>query len=219
MRPAYFYALQRYQSALSQRNALLKTNAVSAMLADWDEQLAQAAVEIVRARQWYVGALSESAAAYHLAISGAAKERLVILYEGQLSASVDPYRDMLKGLEQSRMQDMQRRTTHFGPHRDEMQCYLFDRELKQYGSQGQQRTAVLAMKLAELAMIQREHGEAPVLLLDDVMSELDPSRRAFLLENMGGVQAFMTCTAPEDLADARAQQVYTVEGGNITRLS
>ena len=113
---------------------------------------------------------------------------------------------------------MRRCTTHFGPHRDDLQLTIKGRDMKNFASQGQMRTAALALRLSQLTLMKMESGESPILLLDDVMSELDPKRRGLLLDRIEGVQTFVTCTDRSDLSGAKAQAVIEVsvdkESGN-----
>ena len=108
--------------------------------------------------------------------------------------------------------DARRMTTSAGVHRDDVRFCVDGRELRLFGSQGQQRTAALSLRLAELDVVRAESGEAPVLLLDDVMSELDPERRRRLLAHLEGIQTIVTCTDVADIAGARAGMVVRVEG-------
>ena len=106
-------------------------------------------------------------------------------------------------------------TTTVGVHRDDLHITIDGKEARTYGSQGQQRSAVLSLKLAELELAERVRGEAPILMLDDVMSELDPGRRCQLIERIDRVQTFVTCTDLSDLAGARQGRVYRVENGHL----
>ena len=114
---------------------------------------------------------------------------------------------------------MRRAVTSVGPHRDDLRLTVAGREARVFGSQGQQRTVALSLKLAELSVVERERGEAPILLLDDVMSELDPRRRQQLIERIDGVQTIVTCTDLSDLAGARQGAVYRVEAGTLRQES
>ena len=116
----------------------------------------------------------------------------------------------------ARSEDIRRMTTSVGVHRDDILVTVNGREARTFGSQGQQRSAVLSLKLAQLDLAWRERGEAPILMLDDVMSELDPERRRQLLERIDCVQTFVTCTDMSDLAGARQGAVYHVENGRLT---
>jgi DNA replication and repair protein RecF len=122
-------------------------------------------------------------------------------------------------LEDSRERDIRYGSTTVGPHRDDLMFSLDGTDVRTFGSQGQQRTTVLSLKLAQMEVLREERGEAPVLLLDDVFSELDRKRQEMLMVSVEGCQTFLTCTHLEDLEQARIQesmQIYRVENGNIT---
>ena len=210
IRPSYLKSLKTYLAILERRNALLKAQRNSPManfeaqLETWDEQLANAAVFVVEARRWFLSGLSANAAAQYAAIAEDPAEAFALKYTGPLAAAEQPGHVMLAGLRRNRQEDMQRQYTTFGPHRDDIALLLCGRELRAFGSQGQVRTAMLSMKLGELALIRQEMGEFPALLLDDVFSELDAKRRNALLKSTEGVQTFITCTDKQDAAGARA---------------
>ena len=208
MRPAYYYALQRYARALRQRNELLRTGRLET-LESWDEQLARAGSEIMAARARYIERLNEAAARVHADIASA-RETLSVAYAPSVADG-----DIPGALNRSRAADERHMSTSFGPHRDDMRLLVDGRELRQFGSQGQQRTAALCVRLAELCVIRDETGEAPALLLDDVMSELDPERRRRLLANLEGIQAIVTCTDIADIAGARVGLALRVESATL----
>ena len=216
IRPSYVKALRRYLSTLEKRNALLKHNKLhpsddfDRQMDAWDEQLAGAAVYVVEPRRWFLEELSRHAAAQYAAIAEDKNEIFSLRYTGPLAATEVPYRDMLAALKRSRSEDSKRLYTTFGPHRDDLSLMLAGKDLRAYGSQGQVRTAVLSMKLGELALIENEMGELPTLLLDDVFSELDHQRRNALLQSTKGVQTFITCTDQSDAAGAQADAFYRV---------
>ena len=223
IRPSYLKALKNYLTVLESRNALLKQNKLfgvqdfSTQLETWDEQLARASVPLVRARSWFLNALSQTASQQYASISENPGEPFELRYVGPLAQSDDPSRDMLEGLARSRREDTQRMYTTFGPHRDDVALMLFGKDLRAFGSQGQLRTAVLSMKLGEIRLIADEMGEPPTLLLDDVFSELDLKRRSALLRSTEGVQTILSCTDRADAADAKADvflRVHQREDGS-----
>ena len=175
----------------------------------WDEQLASAGAQIMAAREEYIRALSDAAARMHTDIAGE-RETLRVAYAPSV-----PDGDIALALQRSRAADERRMTTGFGPHRDDVRFEVDGRELRLFGSQGQQRTAALSARLAELSVIREEMGEAPALLLDDVMSELDPARRRRLLANLEGIQTIVTCTDISDIAGSRAGMALRVEGATL----
>jgi DNA replication and repair protein RecF len=211
--PGYARALAGLRRVLEQRNSLLKRMAAGEgdhdVLAAWNQELVRVSTEIVAARSRAVRELEPEAARCHAEIG--AGERLEIRYEG-------PPENLAEAVNKSLADDIRRGSTTVGPHRDDLRVLLDGQEARSYGSQGQQRTAVVSLKLAEATLIERRTGERPVLLLDDVLSELDSERRAALLEEVGaGGQVIVTSVEagpfPPDLI-AKAM-VWTVEKGNI----
>ena len=215
---AYFYALQTYMAALRQRNALLKTGDLRQLPA-WDEQLAAAAATVVRVRRQTCETLNGYAARHYLFISGREEEAFRMRYRSALEESEDPVRDMLRGLNACREEDLRRQTTCFGPHRDDIELTLCGEPMKAFASQGQMRTAALSMKLAALDELEAAQGEPPILLLDDVLSELDPDRRRRLISRIGRAQALLTCTDPSDFIGANPACVLEIKNGEICQRS
>lgn len=220
--PAYFYSLQHYNAVLKQRNALLRQIAREGQgrdqLPDWDAQLSLAAAAILRARQQASARLSELAQEHYQNISGRTSESLSISYRSTLAESQEIPEDMLRVLKNSREEDIRRQTTGTGPHRDDLMLTMNGQELKSYASQGQLRTAVLALRLSEIDILTKAHGEAPILLLDDVFSELDLGRRGRLIEGLQHVQTFITCTDIADVQPLTPACVLRVHQGEITQL-
>ena len=219
LRPAYYYAMQRYNRALKQRNELLRAAAVQpalmATLDSWDEQLAVSGAELMRQRREYVARLSKAAGETHRDIAGG-REDLSVVYRPSVDG--EDARACMEALFAAREGDVRRMTTSVGPHRDDVALMVDGRDVRAFGSQGQQRTAALSMRLAELGVMREELGEWPVLMLDDVMSELDPGRRCRLLEHLSGIQTLVTCTDTDDLAGAQPGAVYRVSGASIAQL-
>ena len=219
LRPAYFYALQRAQRALNQRNALLKEIAKQPSLMPtldaWDEQLAAAGGEIAENRRQAIEILSETAAKTHATLTNG-REALTLRYVSQVAGAANPQETLLARMRAARGEDLRRLTTTVGVHRDDIAIAIDGKDARTFASQGQQRSAVLALKLAQLDLAWKERGEAPILMLDDVMSELDPSRRRQLLERIDRVQTFVTCTDLSDLGGAKHSAVYHVENGRLS---
>ena len=211
--PGYARAIARLRRVLEQRNSLLKRIAAGEggedTLDAWNEELVRVGGEIGEARARAVRELEPEAARCHAEI--AAGERLQIGYEG-------PPENLAQAVNNSLAEDLRRGSTSVGPHRDDVQVLLDGQEARSYGSQGQQRTAVVSLKLAEAALIARRTGERPVLLLDDVLSELDGDRRAALLGEVAeGGQVIITSVEagpfpPELIARS---MVWTVTEGRI----
>lgn len=220
LRPAYFYALQRAQRALNQRNALLKEiarqPALRSTLDMWDEQLAACGAQIAQNRQEAIEALSLCAHQAHASLTEG-REDLSVRYVSVAAQAADPKQTLLERMHAARQEDLRRMTTTVGVHRDDLEITIDGKPARLFASQGQQRSAVLSLKLAQLELARRERGEAPVLMLDDVMSELDPARRRQLIERIDRVQTFVTCTDLADLAGAKKGAVYHVSGGTLTR--
>lgn len=175
---------------------------------------------IVRSRRWFLQELSENSSREYAAISENPDEPFSLFYVGPLAQSDAPYEQMLAGLRRNREEDRRRMYTTFGPHRDDVGLQLFGRDLRAMGSQGQLRTAVLSMKLGEIRLIEKEMGESPTLLLDDVFSELDAKRRNALFKSAAPLQTFITCTDRQDAAGARADcflQVTSTPEGTVLR--
>ena len=212
---AYFTALQQYQKALDQRNALLREGKKGgrtdqAMLDAFEEAMAQQAAVIIPMRRRMVARTADSAEARYASISGRPHEHFRMRYQCSAPDDADVLCFTRDTLKKSRQEDMFRGGSSFGVHREDIALTLNDREMKVFASQGQIRTAALSMKLAQLAVFRDETGEAPILLLDDVMSELDMTRRTRLLEEINGLQTFITCTDESDLDGCREKRSYQV---------
>ena len=220
LRPAYFYALQRAVRTLNQRNALLKEIARNPSLMPtldmWDEQLAVNGALIYENRREAIEKLGELARQAHASLTGG-REELNLRYISQIGDAQNAYEAILEKLHAARKEDLRRMTTTVGVHRDDIGISINGKEARTFASQGQQRSAVLSLKLAQLEWAGLESGEAPILMLDDVMSELDPGRRRQLIERIDRVQTFVTCTDLSDLAGARQGAVYRVESGKLER--
>ena len=217
LRPAYYYTLQRYNRALKQRNEVLRAAAANASLLGtldmWDEQLAAAGAELMRHRRAYIEQLSKTAEETYREIAGG-NEHMQVRYQPSVSAG-DDLQSNLDALFAVRENDARRMTTSVGAHRDEVLLTVEGREVRTYGSQGQQRTAALSLRLSELQVMRDELGEWPVLMLDDVMSELDPSRRRQLIGRLEGIQTIVTCTDEDDLAGARIGAAWRVQNAEL----
>ena len=214
----YFVALQQYRNAMEQRNAILRTlkndkRDFSAMLTDFEEAMAVPAAVIVRERERFSGILSEYARSIYRKISNN-EEELNIGYHTGIRDKDDIAGEMIKELKENRTDDIRYGITSFGPHRDDLLITLNRKGMKTIASQGQIRTAALSMKLSQMSVLKEQSGESPVLLLDDVMSELDKGRRMRLLEEIGNTQTFITCTDESDLDDCTEKRTYAVSSEN-----
>jgi DNA replication and repair protein RecF len=211
---SYYASLAAYRSYLTQKNALLRGAIApdAALLATYDERLVELGTRIVLARAAFVAALDERASAVHRSWVGGAQGELQLTYVPDVpvrEATADGVAAAFKDrLEQKRGLELGRRTSLVGPHRDDVDFRLGGAALAAFGSQGQQRTAVLALKVAEYGVLAARAGEAPLLLLDDVLSELDPDRQRAFLQAVGTFeQAFVTTTHAVDIPVAAAFRI------------
>lgn len=196
---AYFVALMRYNKVLKQKNNFLKECFgdlhADDMLSVWDVQLAEYGASIAARRKKYVSILDKEAAVVHARLSDD-KEKLSLGYEcaaeGQSEDEIKT--ELLAALEKSREKDKKLGFCTVGPHRDDIAISINGLDGRKFASQGQQRSVALAMKLAEAEIYKKEKGEYPVLLLDDVLSELDAGRQKKLIELTEGMQTILTCT-------------------------
>jgi DNA replication and repair protein RecF len=225
--PEYCRALSRYNRVLAERNALLRQwherHTDPDELVYWNKQMIGYGVTVMLGRRNAVGELNRRAADLHERLSGGV-ERLELVYEPTVSVDAadgvesltDTYRDELTRI---RRREIERGMTLIGPHRDELLFVVNGRvDLGRFGSRGQQRTAVIALKLAEVDWMRQRTGEWPILLLDEVLAELDAQRREFLLTQVNGVeQALITTTDPAFFDDVRLADMtlLKVEGGRV----
>ena len=216
--PGYFVALQQYQKALEQRNAILReakrTGSLSgSVLEAFEMAMAQPCEVIIPMRRRMIGRVAEIAGEKYNAISGRSGERFTMRYEACLDTDERIAQQVQERLRRGRQEDLLRGTTGFGIHREDVQLSLSGREMKLFASQGQIRTAALSMKLSQMEIFNKETGEAPILLLDDVMSELDMTRRTRLLQEIQHTQTFITCTDESDLEGCHERRSYRVSLG------
>lgn len=211
----YFYTLSNYNQILQQRNKLLKTTNESALketIAIWNDQLATNGAKLILARLKLINSLKEKALKIHNFLTNN-KEELIISYQGYTAESENDLKILLlKKYEENIDKDIKLGFTTIGPHRDDIKIEANGIDLRSFGSQGQQRTASLSMKLAELEVFKDNIGEYPVLLLDDVLSELDKDRQLKLLEITKPIQTILTCT---DFEFAIPHTKFTIESGKL----
>lgn len=212
--PAYYSALANYGRVLQQKSALLRTGVADAtLIAIYDERLVNAGTRVMASRGRFVSALAERASAVYRRLAGPDGEELVIRYAPNVVSTVPDEADIAGAfaakLQAAATSEAARRLCLVGPHRDDLEFLLDGKPLSAFGSQGQRRSAVLAVKVAEYGVLRERGGEAPLLLLDDVLSELDARRRALFLHELTGIeQAFVTSTsAPDDFSAARTFEV------------
>lgn len=212
----YYTALLRYRKILEQRNTLLKEKNDSLILETlpvWDEQLCTYAAIIGKARKEYVDLLAPYAKEAHAYLTDGAEE-LFIACERKYRGDEEEIKEKLYREMQERYErDMRLGFTSVGPHRDDLDIRIGELDAKQFASQGQTRTVALSIKFAEVEIFKRLTGESPVLILDDVMSELDLPRRKKLVEKVEGLQTIVTCThAERALYGKDAQKIRISEG-------
>ena len=201
--PIYVNDLINYSKILNQRHELLKkmdedksrSAELSETLDIWDLQLVQYGSRIIARRASFLEEMNEIVFDIHYQITEG-KEKLKLVYEPNVAADAF-YETLLKNRERDRIY----KNTSAGPHRDDFSFYEDNKNLKLYGSQGQQRTCVLSLKMAEIKMIEQIKKEKPILLLDDVLSELDRSRQQMLLKNIGQTQTIITCTGVDEFVE------------------
>ena len=198
---SYFYALTRYNKILQQRNAYLKDHCDPRELSIWDDQLVKHGNIIIQKRQAFMEKLTPYVVAKHHALTGG-QETITLTYETSS--------DFARDLQATRERDLRLRTTTVGPHRDDLAILINGKDVRTYGSQGQQRTAALSIKLAELDLFTALTGETPILLLDDVFSELDSNRQERLLTAISHCQAVITATEAPPIG-----KIFTVQNGNL----
>jgi DNA replication and repair protein RecF len=217
----YYYNLQQYYKTLRQRNEFLKKCQATknqakpdiTMLEVWDEQLVGYGVKLVVARKEFINQLNTTAGSIHHSITSG-KECLSVEYK----PSVDEL-NFADKIRSNHDRDIYYGTTNSGIHKDDIVFYVNGVNARNYGSQGQQRTVCLSLKLAEVEMIKQQVGESPVLLLDDVLSELDRSRQMYIISCLDGIQTFITCTGIDEVIGLVADKsaVFHVKNGEIVR--
>lgn len=211
----YLYHLSSYNKALVQRNRLLKDydfyRESGAMLDVLDEQLVQHGSVVIRLRGAFTEKLNGIIREIHSNLSGQ-KEHLFLEYEKDVET--DAFEQKLK---MNRERDIRTKITNAGPHRDDLGFLIDGIDIRRYGSQGQQRTAALSLKLAEIEIVKRHVKDTPVLLLDDVLSELDSSRQKYLLESIHDIQTMITCTGVDEFIDNNFQidRLFQVVEGTV----
>ncbi len=212
----YLYNLNHYNKIINQRNKLLKDLYVNQTLRDtlsiWDLQLVSYGSQVIERRRAFIAQLNEIIAQLHYKLSGG-KEHLVIQYEPDVD--VENFSSRLKECQEK---DIRLKQTCTGPHRDDF-CFIVDGiDIRKYGSQGQQRTAALSLKLSEIELVKKTTGDTPLLLLDDVLSELDSSRQNHLLNNINDVQTIITCTGLDEFVNNRFEinRIYKVAQGKVS---
>lgn len=218
LKPNYIHILNKYLKTLDQRNAYLKQikfdNKSKDMLEIWDESLSQLSYQIYTYRSEYIQKIKEKIKDIHNKITncGQQDEKIEISFISSGKSQKDFYENLLR----NRENDIRKGYTSTGSHRDDFDIYINDKKVNVYGSQGQQRTSVLSLKLTELNIIQDEIEEPPILLLDDFMSELDENRRNNLTNAIENNQVFITCT-DKILVEEKNNTIYHIENAKLSK--
>lgn len=211
----YVYNLVQYNKVVVQRNKLLKEIDYQPSLKEtldvWDVQLARYGKELIRFRKQFIDELNQIIHDIHFHLSGE-REDLVIQYEPNVTA--DQFEESLR---KNRFSEIKQKLTLTGPHRDDLNFLVNGTDIRRYGSQGQQRTAALALKLAEIELVKKTVKDYPVLLLDDVLSELDSKRQEHLLSEINHIQTVITCTGLDDFVNSRFRmdKIFKIVEGTV----
>lgn len=211
----YANNLINYNKTIDQRNKLLKDIYYNPSLKDtldiWDSQIVKFGSEIISQRKEFIEKLNYIISPIHSKLSGG-KEQLTISYESSVEVN-----NFEKELTNYRERDIKVKATEIGPHRDDVVFMINGIDIRKYGSQGQQRTTALSLKLAEIELVKEITGDNPVLLLDDVLSELDSKRQNYLLNSINNVQTIITCTGLDDFINNRfsINSIFKVVNGRV----
>ena len=216
----YLDCLINYNKVVNQRNSLLKEYAFSgrediiSSLDIWDMQLVKYGNDVIKSREKFVKEINDLVKSIHTKLSGD-REQLEIIYEPCVKEQ-----DFESELVRVRDRDLKFKCTNIGPHKDDM-CFLINgMDVRKYGSQGQQRTAALSLKLAEIELVKQIIHDTPVLFLDDVLSELDSRRQNFLLDSIGNIQTMITCTGLDEFINNRfsINKIFKVVNGTVSSM-
>jgi DNA replication and repair protein RecF len=211
----YLYNLANYNKILNQRNRLLKDIGFrpdyEELLEVLDMQLETYGDVVIKNRKKFIKQLGEIVSEIHFNLSGE-KEKLEILYEPDVEEGA-----LMSALSKNKERDIKTKLTNAGPHRDDINFLINGIDIRRFGSQGQQRTAALSLKMAEIRLVEMVTGNKPILLLDDVLSELDSNRQNYLLNSIQNIQTLITCTGLDEFVNNRfhIDRVYRVTGGHI----
>lgn len=211
----YLYNLNHYNKIVNQRNKLLKDMYMNPDLKDtltiWDSQLVSFGSKIIERRKVFAEQLNEIILGIHKKLSGG-KEEIVVFYNPDVSIE-----DFEAKLKVNQERDIKLKQTTIGPHRDDFSFMIGKLDIRRFGSQGQQRTAALSLKLSEIELVKKIAKDSPILLLDDVLSELDSNRQNYLLNSIGDIQTIITCTGLEEFVNNRFEinKIYKVSDGKV----
>lgn len=214
MRPKYYHILRRYNKVLEQKNNLIKKlrvhsdDSLKKTMYVWNEKLAEYGMAIIEYRKSFVEKMNEISKTIHFEIS---EESFEIKYKAAFLSK----EEFKEKLDKSIDKEIEQGFTLYGPHRDDLDIFTEGKDIKTYGSQGQHRSAVLALKLAQADIVYEDSGEYPILLLDDIMSELDSARRAYLVNKIKEKQVIITCTDADEISMEKGANLIHIEDGKI----
>ena len=217
--PMYLHHLNNYNKIINQRNKLLKdmymNPSLKGTLDVWDIQLVEFGKKIIERRTAFVDQMNTIIGGIHDSLSGG-KEKLLLSYEPDISP--EDFEGKLRG---SQERDIRLKQTTVGPHRDDFAFIANEIDIRKFGSQGQQRTAALSLKLSEIELVKTMTKDTPILLLDDVLSELDSNRQNYLLNSIGDIQTIITCTGLDEFINNRFEinRVFKITNGSIDIMS
>jgi len=226
-RPEYHHLLRDYEKILNQRNTLLKNihyqPSLRETLSVWDEQLISVGTRLMNHRIRYLHRLNKEAGDLHKILSHG-QEKLTLYYQNNIIESLEDMAELKnifkKRLEHCREEEIQRGSTLYGPHVDDILIEINGKDARRYASQGQQRSAAISLKLSQIEIYYDNTGEYPVVLLDDIFSELDESRRRSIMKLLNKTQAFITCTEdvlPEIDQIANHKNVIHIHQGKVKK--
>lgn len=213
----YLSNLSNYNRIINQRNSLLKELNFQKNLIDtldiWDIQLAEYGTKIIERRKEFIKQVNEIISNIHYKLTGG-KERIVLSYESSIGNMT-----LEESLKKNREKDIKFKSTSAGPHRDDLCFHVDNLDIRKFGSQGQQRTAALSLKMSEIELVKILIRDTPILLLDDVLSELDKHRQNYLLDSIHDIQTVITCTGLDEFVNHRfsINKIFHVKNGSIVR--
>lgn len=222
IKPNYAALLSKYNKTVIQRNSLLKQIGAEKkgedLLFVFDEELARCGGKIIDYRLKYLNDLRSEAPQIYSEISNG-REKMKISYVNSLKEigknNVEWSEILYKNLSENHEKDIIRQATSFGPHKDDLEIFLDDMNVRNYGSQGQQRSCALSLKIGEATILKNVSGEQPIALMDDVMSELDENRQKYLMKFFDGWQVFITCCDPSHRSKINSDKVFEICNGRI----
>lgn len=213
----YLNDLSNYNRIINQRNKLLKDicgrDDLLATLDVWDIQMAHYGNRVMQRREKFIAQINEIIEDVHGKLTGG-KEKLNLFYEKSIGDA-----DFSEAIQKNRERDIRMKSTSVGPHRDDICFKTGDLDIRKFGSQGQQRTAALSLKLSEIELVKLLIHDTPILLLDDVLSELDKNRQNYLLDSISNIQTIITCTGVDEFVNRRflINKVFHVNGGQVKK--